>query len=69
MIFLLIALPLAALALGFIAGFVGSTSGSRDLVGGEYFSGTITVDRPIMAPHRTLRSQGMDFPQTDHPTI
>ena len=68
-IVLLVALPLAAIALGFIAGFVGSTSGSRDLVGDEYLGGTVTVDRPIIPAHRTLRSQGQDFPQTDRPTI
>ena len=68
-IILLIALPLVALALGLIAGLVGSTSGSHDLVGDEYVGGTVMVDRPIISAHRSELGQGQALPQTDRPAI
>ena len=65
----LVALPIVGLICGLIAGFVGSVRGARDIVGDEYEDGTVTVHPPLISGHRTLRSQGMDFPQTDRPTV
>ncbi len=65
----LIAWPVAALILGFIGGYVGSTSAARHAIGDEYEGGTVTIHPPLVPGHRTTRSQGIDFPQGDRPSI
>lgn len=66
---LVIGTILGAVALSAIGAFVGASNGSRSAATDAADDNRIIINQPLVPAHRTIRGQGMDYPQSNKPSI